>query len=194
MNISSCVVYTYQPVFDHSSKTNSFTCIGEPLTFNVKRSYKKGLSALMGGEISKDQIMTSESEVYQTIRKVFEENSKRTFIEDCTPATNYQTFVSITIYDDYKASYGHQGWCEAFFLTLGIIPCYGDLEVFETEYELFIGKHLQASYSYRFSMKGAQWIGLLPFFWLSFFTNSYEDALATTAVLFFTDAKKDGHF
>ncbi|MGD9850212.1 MAG: hypothetical protein AB7T38_02990 [Nitrospirales bacterium] len=189
------MVYSYQPVSDKVFNTIPISNIKEPFSFNIKQSFKKGRNAGLGvGEISEDKVLSPGDRDYQTIRKVFEENYGSKMIADGTHPALSQTFVSCTLYYDYNASYGHRDWCEANFLTLAIVPCYGDLMVYEIEYELFKYGIFQTKYTYRYSMKGATWIGLIPFFWLNLFTNSYEDALANTALQFLSDAKKDGLF
>ena len=148
----------------------------------------------MGVEFDQETILSSSDWEYLTIRKTLENYSPANTIIDPTTRERLQTFVEVTLYYDYEASYSHQGWCEASFMTLAIIPCYGELSVHDARYSLYIDGSLQKEYVYRYSGKGAYWIGLLPFSWINLFTRGREEALAGTTHQFLSRAKKDGLF
>lgn len=76
---------------------------------------------------------------------------------------------------------------------LGIIPCYADGVVYTMHFDVLIHNTLKDSYQYEISRKGVQWLGLLPFFWVNFFTTQYKDAFSANAQQFVIDAKRDGY-
>ena len=150
---------------------------------NIEESYRK---------LNMEKVLQSSDWRYQTIRKTLQQYSPAKTIIDGTQPTPGQTFVSIVLYEDFRASYSHQGWCEASWMTGSIIPCYGDLSVHHVEYVLHEGQIEQRRYNYTYTRRGAWWIGLLPFVWVNLFTNSHEDALASTVHEFLIQAKKEG--
>ncbi len=83
-------------------------------------------------------------------------------------------------------------WCMASLWTLGVIPCHAEGVVYETHFDVLANNALKQSYRYEISRKGIQWIGLLPFFWVNFFTADYKEAFSANIYQFVTDAKRDG--
>jgi hypothetical protein len=131
---------------------------------------------------------------YRTLRGIFEDYSGFGEVVDMVEAaTQFRTLVRVTLFYDYDASYEHQGWCEASFMTLAIVPCYGNLSVHRAEYELLVGSGSRQTYRYTYVCKGLTWIGLFPVVWLNVFTSSHQDVLESTALKFLFQAKQDGY-
>ena len=76
-------------------------------------------------------------------------------------------------------------------MILAIIPCYGDLNVHHVEYRYQAGE-LKKVYKYTYAQKGIFWLGMLPFIWVNVFTNSHQEALASTVSQFIIHAERDG--
>lgn len=83
-------------------------------------------------------------------------------------------------------------WCKASYWTLNVVPCYAEGIVRETHFDVFVDNTLKQSYRYEIRRKGVSWIGLLPLFWINFFTTQYKEAFSANAYQFVTDAKRDG--
>lgn len=83
-------------------------------------------------------------------------------------------------------------WCRISSWTLGIIPCFAEGIVFENHFDVFVDNTLKQSYRYKINRTGIEWIGLLPFFWINFFTADYKEAFSGNISQFITDAKRDG--
>lgn len=193
LTTTSCTVFSYQPVIERPKNTSNNLNTEGHLSILIKRSYEKEKNAVMGvGEIANDKVLTSSDWEHETLINLFEETFLVEGVLDATLSEGSHPDLIVTLADDYRASYEHQGWCEASVMTYTIIPCWGDLSVHFVEYELYKEKGLQRKYIYRYARKGAWWIGLLPFVWLNLFTNSEEEALASTARQFLIEAEADG--
>ena len=191
---SSCFVANYQPITEDLERIPPHEKTLESLFLVVKRSYQKEVNAVIGAEIAKEEILSTAEEDYQILKNALQRYSSAQTIVAATKPEPSHTFVKITLYYNYAASYNHKGWCEASVMSLAIIPCYGDLFVYETAYALYIDNVFQKEYHYRYAGKGIFWIGLFPFAWINFFTNSHGDALASTVYYFLRDAQRDGIF
>jgi hypothetical protein len=82
-------------------------------------------------------------------------------------------------------------WCQATFFSLYVLPCYEEELVFETHYDVYVDNKLKNVYRYEINRKGFYWIGVLPFFWINYFMDSYNDAFSATVYQFITDVKRD---
>lgn len=124
----------------------------------------------------------------QLLKDLFEHQSRfmKVIVTSSPPALGVHVNVYQT--DGPPAS----PWCKASIWTLGVIPCYAEGIVFETHFDVFVHNTLKQSYRYEISRKGLNWIGLLPFWWINFFTTQYKEAFSSNAHQFVTDAKRDG--
>ena len=124
----------------------------------------------------------------QTIKHLFEHHSR--FSKVIVTSTPPQDGLHINVYQtDGPVS----SWCRASIWALAVIPCYADGVVHTTHFDVFLNNTLKRSYQYEISRKGVQWLGLLPFFWVNFFTTQYKDAFSANAHQFVIDAKRNGY-
>lgn len=180
------MVTTYRPVevvsiHDHDPRTYS-----GPLFFSVAKSSRTSLAHDLGFSKSSWEV--------ESLQEAFKSRSGFQEALESPAPVEKGVFVRVRDRYDYGASDGHKGWCESWFLTIGIIPCYGNLNVYTVTYELFVDMAHMKTYEYTFAQKGAMWTGLLPFAWVNAFTYSYPDAFQSTAYQFLRDANKDGFF
>ena len=124
----------------------------------------------------------------QSIKDLFEHQSR--FSKVIIASTPPQNGMHVNVYQtDGPVS----SWCRASTWSLGIIPCYADGVLYTMHFDVLIHNTLKESYQYEISRKGVQWVGLLPFFWINFFTTQYKDAFSANAQQFVIDAKRDGY-
>lgn len=77
-------------------------------------------------------------------------------------------------------------------VTLGIIPYYCDETGVKVRYDLYVNRQLKKSYQYEIRKKGLAGLLILPFAWLSLFTDDLADAIVQTTRQFIFDAAQDG--
>lgn len=124
----------------------------------------------------------------ESIKDLFEHQSR--FSKVRITSTPPQNGMHVNV---YQTDGPDSSWCRASTWMLGIIPCYADGVVYTMHFDVLIHNTLKDSYQYEISRKGVQWLGLLPFFWVNFFTTQYKDAFSANAQQFVIDAKRDGY-
>ncbi|MDR4502482.1 MAG: hypothetical protein MRJ96_13615 [Nitrospirales bacterium] len=160
----------------------------QPLLVHIKRSLDKEHVTQPSSELD----VSPSAWEYDVLQRNLEKLPLYTPIIDNGLLGSPERLVKITLRYDYAGSYGHQGWCEVSWMTGGIIPCYGTLSVHDVEYTVYIKGTFKKRYTYQYKQIGAYWILLLPFVWLNAFTDSREDALATTFHQFLAQSHADG--
>lgn len=188
LTMSSCMITTYEPVFDSYTNVNHTNGARQPLPINIKRALDKEHRVQPAGDL----VLLSSDWEYEVLLKTLKNSSVFTPIINDPYTGQSQRFVNITLRYNYGDSYSHQGGCEVSWMTGGVIPCYGNLSVYEITYEVYVKNTLAKRYKYHYTQTGAYWIGLLPFIWLNAFTSSHEDALVTTVHRFLTQVTTDG--
>lgn len=73
-------------------------------------------------------------------------------------------------------------------------PAYSGDGGYMLTYSLYVDQDLKKVYRYDITVKAAQWVGLLPFAWINFFTYRAEEAFKATVLEFFHEAERDGYF
>ena len=175
---SACSIQGYSPSDPVSAPRTEVLDKIESLSFSYITSDSKTLA-------SADRTLPWES---QTIKDLFEHHSR--FSKVIVTSTPPQDGMHINVYQtDGPVS----SWCRASIWTLGLIPCYADGVVHTMHFDVFLNNTLKESYQYEISRKGVQWLGLLPFFWVNFFTAQYKDAFSANAHQFVIDARRNGY-
>jgi len=60
-------------------------------------------------------------------------------------------------------------------------------------YSVYDHNALKKTYTYEITAKVFYWLLVLPFFWINFFTYSFDDAVRSTTAQFVVDAQQDGY-
>ena len=79
------------------------------------------------------------------------------------------------------------------FFFVGFIPSYSGTAMDVVRFDLYIDKELQKIYRYQVRQDRWMWVGLLPFFWVNFFTAGTDEAFRAVVNQFFLDATRDGY-
>jgi len=78
-------------------------------------------------------------------------------------------------------------------ITLGMIPSYTGTSADIVRFDLYVDQELQKIYRYRVRQDRWIWAGLLPLFWVNFFTAGTDEAFRAVVNQFFLDATRDGY-
>ena len=83
-------------------------------------------------------------------------------------------------------------WRNSAYGSLLIFP-FIEYKGWALSYSVYDRNALTKTYAYEISVKAFDWLLLLPFSWINFFTYSLEDAVRSTTAQFVEDAQRDGY-
>ncbi len=180
MLMDACTIVSYRP----QESAKPITDLPE-LYDKVELLSFSYVTGSLGKVGSNGRTIPSESQI---IKAVLERSSGFLKVIYAPTAPALGPHINIYLTDGPSIS----AWCRASIWTLGIIPCYANSIVYLLHFDVFIDNLRRESYVYDISRKGITWIGLLPLFWINFFTTPYEEAFYASAYQFAADAKRDG--
>jgi hypothetical protein len=184
--IGACGIVNYSPPPSSAELTTEPTGTKEFLSFSYLPGRRKSLSE-QRPSTEEERRSKGLAEEGQVIMDLF--SRQLGFMKVVTTPVPPAIGTQVNIYQT-KSSLPSR-WCQATFFSLYILPCYADELVFETHYDVYVDNKLKYAYRYEINRKGFYWIGVLPFFWINYFMDGYNDAFSATVYQFITDVKRD---